>query len=77
MNKATSNITKPNSMSTKVIRTAITLIPWILLAHNPFHMVFGNTSTGGSDTSLAWNNLIGLSFLVVVQWASNRGYVSL
>jgi hypothetical protein len=63
-------------MPTKVIRLAITLIPWILLAHNLLHMVFGNTSTGKSDTSLASNNFIGLSFLVVVQWASSRGYIS-
>jgi ATP-dependent Zn protease len=76
MNKTTSNISKSNSMSTKFIRTATTLIPWILLVQNFFHMVFGNTSTGKSDTSLASNNFIGLSFLVVVQWASSRGYVS-
>jgi hypothetical protein len=63
-------------MSTKVIRTVITLVSWILLVRNLFHMVFGNTSTGKSDTSLASSNFIGLSFLVVVQWRSNRGYVS-
>jgi hypothetical protein len=63
-------------MSEGFIRTGIKIVPWLLLIHNLFYLVIGNTVDGKSGDSLALSNFIGLAFLVVIQWAINSGYVS-
>jgi hypothetical protein len=63
-------------MSEPFIRTAIKIVPWMLLIHNLFYLIIGNTVDGKSGDSLALSNFIGLAFLVVIRWAINNRYVS-
>jgi hypothetical protein len=63
-------------MSEGFIRTGIKIVPWMLLIHNLFYLVIGNTVDGKSGDSLALSNVIGLAFLIIMRWAINNGYVS-
>jgi hypothetical protein len=60
-------------MSAKIIRTAINIVPWMLLVHNLFYVVFGNASDG--NNTLAFSNSLGLGYLIVIHWAIKHGYV--
>jgi hypothetical protein len=63
-------------MSEGFIKTAIKIVPWMLLIHNLFYLVLGNTVNGRFGDSLALSNFIGLAFLVIIRWAMNSGYIS-
>jgi hypothetical protein len=76
MNQTATNNTRSSSLFVKITRTAIKVVPWILLIRNLFYLVFGNASDGNSATSLAFSNFTGLGFSIVVQWATNSGYIS-
>jgi hypothetical protein len=66
---------KNDTASKWIIRNTIKTMPWLLLGHNLLYLIFGNTSAT-SDNTLASSNSIGIAFLISIQWAINRGYVS-
>jgi hypothetical protein len=66
---------KNNTASDWIIRNTVKTLPWLLLIHNLSYLIFGNTSAT-SNNSLAFSNSIGMTYLIIIRWAINRGYVS-
>ena len=67
---------KNNTQSNWIISSTIKILPWILLSHNLLYMILGNNSSATSDFSLASGNFIGIAYLICIQWAISRDYIS-